>query len=93
MTKYAVIESQMRLEVWPFLGCFQVIKETNSFIWIIDKSGLTKKFGKVNVMFFTDHKIDEQVRDINYLVKNKYDEHLKDVAKLVQEIKEKYQSK
>ena len=94
MSKYAVIKSQWtKEEEWPFAGCFLITKETNSFIWVLDENGSVKKLGKMNVVFFTDHKISEQVGDINYLIKNKYDEHLKDVVRLIQEIKEKYQSK
>jgi hypothetical protein len=81
--KYVVPRSIMREEIRPFAGCFEVIKETNSFVWIINKHGEEEKIGKVNVCFFSNKDVSKEIKEANDLIQKSYNTHTDFVARVI----------
>lgn len=67
--KYAVVRSHFRPEYKPMKGCYLVVKETDSFVFVEmkNKDGEVwqEKFKKTNVVFYATKDVSREVESVN----------------------------
>lgn len=95
MTRYAVIESMLRREIRLFRGCYEIVKETEKFVFIrIPKKEesdeeKTEKIGFGKVLFITTQDVTPLLNEANKKVGAAYEAHEKYAGQVLKETYQK----